>query len=315
MAAQGFGGPPQYSRIAPTDYYTAALAGQASSPRSSCASARARASASDVPAPGRDRASGGHFRGLSGPGNGLSRDTDVPHVPGGGRRVVLPRCGNQSFWAKLCKALGREDLATIRASAPGSRAGTMPTRSRRCSRPRSSRSRATSGSRSSADYDIPAAGTQTLRDFMDDPAVAPPQDGRHVRSSGGRAPHLDGPAAALLGVARADAGPPPTLGQHTAEILREAGYDDATSPTSDGARGCGRPPSPPPHRRRGRSQHRAELEGAPMSYETILVDRKDHVVTSPSTAPTCSTRRTTHAPGAVRRFAELGRTRTRGRSS
>src|SRR5262249_22225407 len=77
-----------------------------------------------------------------------------------------------------------------------------------------------------ADHDIPAAATQSVREFMTDPAVLHhdlvvryehPEVGpltlmgQPLRFSESRAP---------------DAGPPPLLGQHAAEILRGAGYPD-----------------------------------------------------------------------------------------
>src|SRR5262249_20768701 len=77
-----------------------------------------------------------------------------------------------------------------------------------------------------AEHDIPAAATQTVREFMRDPAVLHhdmvvqyehPEVGpltlmgQPLRFSESRAP---------------DAGPPPVLGQHSAEILRGAGYRD-----------------------------------------------------------------------------------------
>ena len=78
-----------------------------------------------------------------------------------------------------------------------------------------------------AEYDIPAAGTQPLRDFMSDPAVlhhkmAVTYDHPEV----GRL-DLDGPAPAVLGVARARRGSATHARPDTAEILREAGYADA----------------------------------------------------------------------------------------
>jgi crotonobetainyl-CoA:carnitine CoA-transferase CaiB-like acyl-CoA transferase len=77
-----------------------------------------------------------------------------------------------------------------------------------------------------AAHDIPAAPVQTLKEFMDDPAV------RHH----GMIREYDHPEVGwlrLMGVplafsdsATRDPGRPPTLGEHTAPVLREIGYDD-----------------------------------------------------------------------------------------
>jgi crotonobetainyl-CoA:carnitine CoA-transferase CaiB-like acyl-CoA transferase len=76
------------------------------------------------------------------------------------------------------------------------------------------------------DNDIPAALTQSLQQFMRDPAVL-----HHKMVVQYDHPEL-GPLS-LMGqplrfseTQAPDAGPPPMLGQHTTQVLRQAGYAD-----------------------------------------------------------------------------------------
>ena len=77
-------------------------------------------------------------------------------------------------------------------------------------------------------FDIPAAPVKTVLEFMDDPAVRHhdmvheydhPDVGR-LRLMGQPIVFTDTPTR--------DPGPPPLLGQHTDEVLEEAGYDATT---------------------------------------------------------------------------------------
>ena len=227
MTLQGFGGPPQYLRIAPTDYYCAALScqmilaalfarertGRGQRVQTSLLQAvLALQSGSVVTYPGYEVV----YR--STPAYRLFQGSD-------GAWFFLA-VGNQSFWVKLCKVMGREDLAQ------DPRFGSWLSR----------RDNADAlvplleeafGARPAAEWvrilseaDIPAALTQSLREFMRDPAVR-----HHKMIVEYDHPEL-GPLS-LMGqplrfseTQAPDAGPPPVLGQHTALVLREAGYAD-----------------------------------------------------------------------------------------
>jgi crotonobetainyl-CoA:carnitine CoA-transferase CaiB-like acyl-CoA transferase len=228
MTLQGFGAAPQYVRIPVTDYYTAAIAGQAVLAAlfvrertgqgqrvwtSLMHGVLALQSGNFVDWPGREI---------------VYRDTPTYRLyrAGDGQWFFLA-CGNQSFWVKLCKMLGKPEWASDQrfASWFGRRDNsdelTPLMEEAFASRPRDEWVRILT------EGDIPCAPTQELRSFMTHPAVLHhnmlveydhPEVGK-LKMMGLPLRFSETPGA--------DPGPPPMLGQHTAEILRGAGYADA----------------------------------------------------------------------------------------
>ena len=227
MTLQGFGAAPQYLRIAPTDYYCAALACQAilaalfvrertgrgqRVQTSLLQAVLALQSGLVVDYPGHEV---------------IYRNTPTYRLyqAGDGESFFLA-VGNQSFWVKLCKVIGREDLAqdprfgSWVARRDNAEALMPLLESAFASKP------AAEWVRILTDNDIPAALTQSLQQFMRDPAVL-----HHKMIVQYDHPEL-GPLS-LMGqplrfseTQAPDAGPPPMLGQHTAQVLRQAGYAD-----------------------------------------------------------------------------------------
>jgi crotonobetainyl-CoA:carnitine CoA-transferase CaiB-like acyl-CoA transferase len=136
-------------------------------------------------------------------------------------------CGNQAFWAKLCTAMGMQEFThdprfgswMLRLS---NNEALLPILEKRfAEKP------AAEWLKILADHDIPAAPVKTVQEFMNDPAVRHhdmvreydhPEVGR-LRVVGQPLVFADTPTR--------DPGPPPLLGQHTDQILGEAGYDAA----------------------------------------------------------------------------------------
>lgn len=232
MVLQGFTGPPQYLRTAPTDYYTAALGAQTILAALFTRERTGRG----------QRVETSLLRGVLALQSGLA--VDYPSKPsllrdnptyrlyqGSDGEWFFVACGNQSFWGKLCTAVGIEHLRDDPRFASWllrvqNNADLLPLLEKAFgSRPRAEWLDVL------AAHDIPAAPVKSLLEFMDDPAVKHhdmiheydhPEVGR-LRLMGQPLVFDDTPTR--------DPGPPPTLGQHTDDVLREAGYDAAAITT------------------------------------------------------------------------------------
>lgn len=229
MTLQGFGGPPQYLRLAVTDYYTAALAAQAilaalfvrertgrgqRVETSLLHASLALQSGNVVEYPGK-------------PTIARINPTYRLYQAGDGQWFFLA-CGNQSFWVKLCKALDVNELADDPRFASwllrlDNNEALLPLlEARFASEPRAHWLAVL------AAHDIPAAPVQPLTEFMDDPAV------RHLdmvheydHPDVGRL-RLMGQPLVFSDTRTADPGPPPALGADTEAVLRELGYAPET---------------------------------------------------------------------------------------
>jgi len=226
MTLQGFGGPPQYLRTAPTDYYTAAIAAQAVLAALFVRHRTGRG----------QRIETSLLRGVLALQSGIA--IDYPGKPtllrenptyrlyqGSDGQWFFVACGNQSFWAKLCTALDMRDFAHDPRFASwllriqNSEALLPIIEKRFGEKPRAEWLEIL------AAHDIPSAPVKTIQEFMDDPGVRH-QDMVHEydHPDVGRL-RVMGQPLAFAGTPTRDPGPPPTLGQHTDQALGELGYD------------------------------------------------------------------------------------------
>ena len=225
MALQGFGGPPQYLRIAIVDYYAAALTAQgvlaallvrertgvAQKVETSLFHAVTALQAGNfVDYPGKQSV----FR--DNPTYRLYQAQD-------GEWLFLA-CGNQSFWKKLCQALEMAELAHDPRFASwmlrlDNREVLLPIMEARF------RSRARDAwLETLRAHDIPAGPVHTIDEFRRHPLTRHHEMARTYEHP--EVGTLTLPASPLLfsRTRTKDVGPAPTLGQHTAAVLSDAGY-------------------------------------------------------------------------------------------
>src|SRR6266700_4619236 len=173
MALQGFGGPPQYLRIAVTDYYTASLAAQAMLTGLFVRERTGRGQRVETSLlHGSLSFQSGNTVEYAGKPSGFRPSPTYRLYEAGDREWFFLACGNQSFWVKLCKALGLDELANdprfaswmLRNDNASALLPVLEDRFR--TEPR------THWLALLAQYDIPAAPVQALTEFMEnDPAV------------------------------------------------------------------------------------------------------------------------------------------------
>jgi crotonobetainyl-CoA:carnitine CoA-transferase CaiB-like acyl-CoA transferase len=229
MALQGFGGPPQYLRIAVNDYYTASLAAQAMITALFVRERTGRGQRVETSLlHGSLSFQSGNTVEYAGKPTGFRPSPAYRLYEAGDGEWFFLACGNQPIWVRLCQALGWDELAhdprfaswLLRNDNAGALMPLLEERFR--TEPRDHWLALL------AEHDVPAAPVQTLTEFMaNDPAVRHhdlvreydhPELGR-LRMLGQPIMFSDTPAR--------DPGRPPTLGEHTDAILRELGYDDA----------------------------------------------------------------------------------------
>jgi crotonobetainyl-CoA:carnitine CoA-transferase CaiB-like acyl-CoA transferase len=226
QALQGFGGDPEYLRVAVTDYYAAALTAQAvlaglfvrertgrgqRVETSLLHASLALQSGNVVEYPGKQS---------------LFRDNPTYRLyQGSDGGWFFLAVGNQAFWVKLCAALDMRELAADPRFASwllrlDNRDALLPVLEKRfADKPRAH------WLATLAAHDIPAAPVQTLREFMDDPAVRHHEMIREYDHPDLGRLRLMGMPLSFSESPTRDPGRPPTLGEHTDAVLRDLGYD------------------------------------------------------------------------------------------
>ncbi|MGH7278726.1 MAG: CaiB/BaiF CoA transferase family protein, partial [Candidatus Rokuibacteriota bacterium] len=228
MTLQGASGPPQYLRIAITDYYTASLAAQSVlaalyvRERTGVGQRVETSLLHGILA----LQSGNVVQYAGKPVTARENPTYRLYQASDGQWFFLA-CGNQSFWVKLCTALGLHDLAD------DPRFASWILRLDNChallpileksfgSKPRDEWLAVL------AAHDIPAAAVQSIADFMDDAAVRHHEMIREYDHPEVGRLRLMGQPLVFHDTQALDPGPPPILGQHTEGVLGEIGYDAA----------------------------------------------------------------------------------------
>jgi crotonobetainyl-CoA:carnitine CoA-transferase CaiB-like acyl-CoA transferase len=229
MALQGLAGPPQYLRIPVTDYYAAALGAQAIL---AALFVRERTGEGQRVETSLLQASfalqSGHVVQYPGrPSSARDNPTYRLYQAADGEWLFLA-CGNQAFWGKLCAALGIEHLAgdarfaswMLRLDHADALLPLLEAAFR--AEPRAHWLEIL------AAHDIPAAPVQSLIEFMDDPAVRHHGMVREYAHPEVGPLRLMGQPLSFSDTPTRDPGPPPTLGQHTDDVLRELDYDPDT---------------------------------------------------------------------------------------
>ena len=228
MALQGFGGPPQYLRIAVNDYYTASLAAQAMVTALFVRERTGRGQRVETSLlHGSLSFQSGNTVEYQGKPTGFRPSPTYRLYEAGDGEWFFLACGNQAFWGKLCTALGLEALAhdprfaswMLRNENAGALMPLLEQRFR--AEPR------THWLTLLAKHDIPAAPVQTLTEFMaHDPAVRHHELVREYDHPELGTLRMLGQPLIFSETPTRDPGRPPTLGEHTEAILHELGYDD-----------------------------------------------------------------------------------------